>query len=199
MIPRRAILLLPAFLIACGDDPPPPSYPMPRFDHLPKLELKVQDIEIDDTWAPRGVSRRVDHLSPITPRAALRQMAADRLSASGNDGRAVFIIEDASIVRAPKHYEATLQVRLDMADDSGARLGQATARVVQIRPLGDDSPRAVRDDLYAFVRELMTEMNVEFEFQVRKALKDALQTTSPAAPEPAPVESQPLENPSPEP
>ena len=182
-------------LSGCGEDAPPASYPPPSYDYLTTLKLNVGRVEIDDSWAPRGAARRVEHLAPVTPREALRRMAEDRIVASGNTGRAVFVIEDASIIRGPRNYEASLAVRLDMADDAGNRLGQASARVVQVRPVRDDSQRAVRDDLYAFVRELMNEMNVEFEYQMRRAMRDALQTTSISAPEPGPVEAESLGGP----
>jgi len=198
-LPRRAFLLaplLPAFLVsACSDDPPPSSYPPPSYDYLTTIRLNVGRVDIDDSWAPRGAARRVEHLAPVTPREALRRMAEDRLVAGGTTGRAVFVIEDASIIRGPRNYEATLAVRLDMADDAGNRIGQATARVVQVRPVRGETERAVRDDLYAFVRDLMNDMNVEFEYQMRRALRDALQSTTPTVPEPGPVESQSLETP----
>lgn len=201
-LPRRTLLFAPLLaaplLSGCADDAAPSSYPPPSYDYLTKLELKIGRIEVDDSWAPRGAARHVENLAPITPREALRRMAEDRLVAAGNSGWAVFVIEDASIIRGPRDYEASFAVRLDMADDNGNRLGQATARVVQVRPVRDDSPRAVRDDLYAFVRDVMREMNVEFEFQVRRALRDALQSTSPTAPEPGPVDAQPLDGRSPD-
>ncbi len=189
-----APLVAPLAVASCADEAPA-TYPPPSYDYLTRLELRVGQIEIDDSWVPRGAARRVDHLAPVTPREAMRRMAEDRLVAAGNSGRAVFVIEDASIIRGPRNYEATLAVRLDMADDAGNRIGQASARVVQIRPVRDGSERAVRDDLYAFVRDLMSEMNVEFEFQVRRALREALQATSGSAPAPAPVEAQSLDTP----
>lgn len=187
-------LALPLLLAACGDDPgAPASYPPPSYDYLTKVELKVGRIEIDDSWAPRGAGRRVEHLAPIPPREALRRMAEDRMVAAGTTGRAVFVIEDASIIRGPRDYQASLAVRVDVADDAGNRIAQAPARVVLVRPVRGESERAVRDDLYAFVRELMDEMNVEFEYQVRRTLRDALHQTAPNAPEPGPVDAQPLD------
>jgi hypothetical protein len=197
---RRSLLALPLLLAACGDDPgAPASYPPPSYDYLTKIELKVGRIEIDDSWAPRGAGRRVEFLAPIPPREALRRMAEDRLVAAGTTGRAVFVIEDASIIRGPRDYQASLAVRVDVADDAGNRIAQAPARVVLVRPVRGESERAVRDDLYAFVRELMTEMNVEFEYQVRRTLRDALHQTAPNAPEPGPVEAQPLDGSAPAP
>ena len=199
-LPRRAFMFAPLLLVApvlsgCGDDAPAASYPPPSYDYLTTLKLNVGRIEVDDSWAPRGAARHVEYLAPVTPREALRRMAEDRLVAGGTVGRAVFVIEDASIIQGPRNYEASLAVRLDVADDAGNRVAQATARVVQVRPIRGESERAVRDDLYGFVRDLMSEMNVEFEFQVRRAMRDALQSTSPTAPEPGPVEAQPLDGP----
>lgn len=191
---RRFLLAAPLLFAACGDDPgAPASYPPPSYDFLTKVELKVGRIEIDDSWAPRGAGRRVEYLAPIPPREALRRMAEDRLVAAGSTGRAVFVIEDASIIRGPRDYQASLAVRVDVADDAGNRIAQAPARVVLVRPVRGESERAVRDDLYAFVRELMDEMNVEFEYQVRRTLRDALHQTAPNAPEPGPVDAQPLD------
>jgi hypothetical protein len=126
-------------------------------------------------------------------------MAEDRLVAAGSSGRAVFVIEDASIIRGPRDYQGSLAVRVDIADDAGNRLGQVPARVVLVRPVRGESERAVRDDLYAFVRDLMSEMNVEFEFQIRRTLREALHQTAPNAPEPGPVEAQPLDGSAPAP
>ena len=194
---RRSLMALGPLLLlaACGDEPAPARYPPPSYDYLTKVELKVGRIEIDDSWAPRGAGRRVESQAPIPPREALRRMAEDRLVAAGTSGRAVFVIEDASIIRGPRDYQASLAVRVDIADDAGNRLGQAPARVVLVRPVRGESERAVRDDLYAFVRELMDEMNVEFEYQVRRTLRDALHQTVPNAPEPGPVEAQSLDSP----
>ena len=41
----------------------------------------------------------------------------------------------------------------------------------------------------------MDERNVEFEYQVRRTLRDALNQTAPNAPEPGPVEAQSLDSP----
>jgi hypothetical protein len=201
IVSRRALLLAPLFampLAGCGDDAPPASYPPPTYDYLPGIKLDVGRVEIDDSWAPRGSARRVEHLAPIQPREALRRMAEDRLGAGGNSGRAAFIIEDASITRGPREYQASLAVRVELVDEAGSRLGEARARVVQVRPIRGESERAVRDELYAFVRDLMSEMNVEFEFQVRRTMKEALQVTVPAAPDAGPVDAQPLETPGPD-
>jgi hypothetical protein len=182
---RSCLLLLPLSLAACGQETASPViYPPPNYDYLTKIELNVGRIDIDDGWAPRGAGRRVEHLAPRAPREAQRRMAEDRLVAVGRSGRAVFVIEDASIVRGQHDYEASLAVRLDIADDADNLLGQAPARVVLVRPVGGESERAMRDDLYVLVRDLMAEMNVEFEYHIRHSLRGVLHQATGIAPEP---------------
>lgn len=195
MTPARTCFLLLAFCLAgCGEETvAPAAFPRPNYDYLTKIELNVGRIDIDDRWVPRGAGRRVEHLAPTPPRDAQRRMAADRLVAVGSSGRALFVIEDASIVRGPRDYEASLAVRVDIADDADNLLGQAPARVELVRPIGGETERAMRDDLYVLVRDLMAEMNVEFEYHIRHALRGALHQLATNAPDPGPVNTLPLD------
>ena len=117
---RRAFLALPLLLAACGEPAEAPSYPPLSFDYLGALRIDVGLIDVDDTWAPRGSARHVEFEAPMPPRAALAQMARDRLVTGGTKGHASFAIEDASIVRTPTAYEASFAVRLEIFDDAGS-------------------------------------------------------------------------------
>jgi hypothetical protein len=194
---RRAALLMTIAMAACSSEPEPPpqDYPQPHYDYLPQIRMSVSDVEIDDSWAPRGAGRHVENLAPVTPRDALRQMGQDRLFASGGPGRAVFVIEDASIIRATNQYLGTFAVRVDIADAGGNQLASATARGTRTRVIGSESRNGIRSDLYGLVTDMMADMNVELEYQLRRALKEAPQATRPASPEAEPVQIQDLSNP----
>ncbi len=195
---RRHALLLSLLLplAACGTEgPEAPVYQPPDYDYLTKLRLKVGKISIDDNWVPRGEARHVEYLAPTTPRAALRTMAEQRLVPAGSEGEARFTIEDASIVRARGQYIGTLAVRLDVIDAEGSDVAHVTARVAQTREMSSDDPEAVRADLYALVKGMMRDMNVEFEYQLRRVMADRLESTDPAAPPPPPVQSEDLSAP----
>jgi hypothetical protein len=70
---------------------------------------------------------------------------------------------------------------------------------MRTRSIDDDSIGGVRTELYGLIKQMMTDMNVEFEYQIRRSLHDFLLTGTPAAPGPAPVEQQNLAPPAPEP
>lgn len=182
---RRASLLLPLIVAACGGNEPH-EFPPLRYTYLPPLRLKVATIDIEQRFIPSGVPPDVSPQDPVPPVQALRQMAQDRLQAFGTTGRAVFSIQDASLIRQGDTVIGNMAVGLDIYTSDNTRAGFAEARVSRRRTgnLGD-LPSA----LYDMTRAMMDDMNVEFEYQVRRSLKDWLATTTAV---PAPVESQPL-------
>lgn len=202
LVSRRAALTAPLLtvlgLAACGEEAPPPVFAPLRWNYLPPLKLNVARIDIDDSWTPRGGAREKGFLAPTPPVDALRRMAEDRLIAGGNAGRALFVIDDASIRQSRDDYQGSFAVHLDISTADGSRSGYAEARVTRQRAIQDDSPNGMRAELYDMVRQMMSDMNVEFEFRVQQSLRDDLQTTAPAAPPPGPVDQENLTPPSPE-
>ena len=196
-IPRRAAMLLPwfaaALLAACADTPPPDFQPL-DFGYLTKLRLTVAAIEVDDSWTPKPVADgiHVEALAPVQPIDALRKMAQQRLIPAGIDGHAVFVIDDASLLRSGGRFVGNLQVHLDISSGDGTKTGYAEARVSRTRTIVDDSADATRVALYELVKQMMADMNVEFEFQIRRSLRDYLQGGTETAPPPAPVQQPDL-------
>jgi hypothetical protein len=204
LVRRRLLVLLPlagaGLLAGCADEPPaPPTEFAPlSFDYLPKLRLNVTSIDIDNAWQPGTVpnATHIEALSPVQPVDALRQMAQERLLPTGTSGHAVFVIEDASLVQRAGQYEGTMQVHLDISTSDGTHSGYAKAFVTATRTIVEDSPAAARASLYELVKRMMQDMNAEFEFQVRKTLRDYLQSSVQTAPPATPVQMQDL-NPAP--
>ncbi len=190
MITRRTVLLLPLLAAACADDDTAQSFPLPSYSYLTPIRLNVASIEIDDRSVPGG-GDSLESMSPLRPADALKKMATDRLFAGGSVGRAVFVIDQASLVRSNGELDGVMAVHLDVYAGGAARAGYAEARVVRQRTSTDmdDNTRAV---LYDFTVQMMKDMNVEFEFQVRRSLRDWLQDTATSAPLPPPVQSQTL-------
>ena len=195
MIARRSVLLLPLLAAACSDDGAAPgSFPLPSYSYLTPIRLNVANVEVDDR-SPPAPGNSVEGASPLRPSDALKQMASDRLLAAGSAGRAVFVIDQASLTRVDGGIDGQMAVHLDVfAGPGGAGAGSAAARGARRRTstdTGEDS-RAV---LYNFVAQMMSDMNVEFEFQVKRSLRDWLQATPGSAPAPAAVQSETLSPP----
>jgi hypothetical protein len=167
-----------------------------HYDYLPRLTLQVSSVEIDDSWAPRTDVREMGHLAPTPPVEALRHMAQDRLGAGGPPGRAVFTIDDASIVQVRDKYEGRFVVHLDVMSSDGTRSGYAEARVSRSQTIERDTPNAQRAELAEMVDKMMSDMNVEFEFQVRRSLRSFLMGNGPVEPLPKPIQTEQLAPPS---
>ena len=131
----------------------------------------------------------LDALDPAPPAQALLQMARDRLFAGGSLGPGGVRDRPGLDPAGPRRARrATLAVHLDVLTSDGNRAGFAEARVSRqaIGGLYD-----LRGALYDITKQMMDDMNVEFEFQLRHSLRDWLQTTG-TAPPPPPVQEQNL-------
>ncbi len=185
---RGVAFSLPLLLAACGGDAlPPRSFPALSYTYLTPLHLNVVSLDIQDHSAPAGPDD-VAALSPVTPQQALTTMAHDRLFPGGPSGQAVFVIDNAVINRADGTLDGSLSVHLDIIGPGGSKLGYAEAHVSRHHAPSDsqeDRPTA----LYDLTKQMMADMNVEFEYQVRQSLGAFLQSDTAV---PAPVVAQPL-------
>jgi hypothetical protein len=188
------LLALPLLLAACETAAPPPTdFPPLTYGYLSKLRLNVATVDIEDSVTAEGSDpQHVEALAPVRPVDALRQMAQDRLLPAGTAGHAVFIIQDASLLRAPGGFAGTMHVRLDISTSEGAPSGFADARVSRTYATSDTSEAGTRAALYDLVKLMMSDMNVELEYQVKHQLRDYLQPGDQTAPPPPPVQMQDL-------
>ena len=187
---RRGALLLPLVLASCGAEPEPVYEPL-RYNYLPPIQLNVASIAIEQRFVPSGVGPEISNQDPVSPVAALKSMADDRLQPFGTANKAVFAILDASMLRQNDVITGSMAASLSILDDGGARLGFAEARVENRHTGRVGNPRPV---LYEMTKAMMADMNVEFEYQIRRNLKSWLLAS--AAPD-VPVEQTPLDQPGP--
>ena len=182
---RRLVLALPLLFAACGS-PEPETYAPLSWDYLPPIPLNVASVEVDQRFFPSGVSPDVTPQAPIKPVDALRTMASERLRVFGSTGKAVFVIQDASLVRRDGAISANLIVTLAIHREGGERAAYVEARVTRRDQGGSGS---LRHSLYQTVKSMMDQMNVELEFQIRRNMKEFI--TEPTAASTA-VEQTPL-------
>jgi hypothetical protein len=182
---RRSSLLLPLLLSACGGRSQR-VYPPLHYGHLTALQLNVAAIQIEQRYVPSGVSPDASQIDPMPPVQALRNMAAERLQAFGSSGRAVFVIQDASLIRQRNMLLGSFAVELDVYTSADTRAGFAEARVSRTYTGDlDDLPTK----LYDMTKEMMDTMNIEFEFQLRRSLRTWLLPEGAVQP---PVQREPL-------
>ncbi len=193
-LPLAFAVLLPLLAVGCGGDEPagpPKVFSAPDYAYLTKIRLNVGEVVVEDHSQGGGDQggQELSQQAPTPPAAALRQMATDRLFAAGTSGRAIFSIDQASILRAPNGtLSGLLAIHLELLNN-GVREGYAEARVARQHVPGSDA-EDLRSTLYDLTSQMMADMNVELEFQVRKSLKAFL---VPEGSVPLPVEAQPLQ------
>jgi hypothetical protein len=218
MISRRGLIALGAAVAGCAGPDEQPRPVMRPFDysHLTVIRLDVAQVEVVDQWVPPRAPPHVDHRAPVEPREALRRMLTDRVQAWGRQGRARAIIEEASLIeeRLPRQtglgalfstqpserYVLTLTARLEVEGPEGRR-GSAQATVTRTRTVLEGTSLAAREAVwYEMLRSAMDDpqgMNVEFEFQVRRALRGFIVPEGTPRPPPGgAIETQELAPPS---
>ncbi len=217
---RRTILALAPFglLAACASEQPPSGPVTVRpydYTYLSPIRLDVARVEVVEGYVPPRTAPNVDHRLPVEPRVALAQMARDRIQPWGMEGAATITITDASMTeqklerstigslfasQPSERYTLTLAMTLDVrgggARRGGGINGRAEARIQRVRSVNDDVTLAQRERIWdEMLREAMDDargMNVEFEFQVRQALRSLIVPDDVPRPNPGAVETQEL-------
>ncbi|WP_376096627.1 hypothetical protein ACE7GA_05225 [Roseomonas sp. CCTCC AB2023176] len=183
MLARRPLLgLLPLALAACARDAPlPPVRRLEGYAYLTPLRLNVAEVEI--VPAPPGPATRVDPPAPLVPAVEVTRMGRDRLSAFGTAGRARFVTEAATLLRAGGRINILMRAQVEiLADDRRVAFAVAEVR----RTATDGGARAAEVE----VVRAMEDLNVEFELQVRRNLRDWLVLDTPAGE--APIQREDL-------
>ena len=185
---RRPFLLFAATAAAsCARQEPPAPPPLltpMSWKHLTPLPLDVASLEVVPP-SPAPLPGDTGALLPTPPAEAVRGMARDRLSAVGASGQAVFLVTAASLVQEGGGRRGSLRCvlgcRLEItgkaAEDGGADgPGFAEARV-EHEVSGPDAARPQAAEL--LLRRAMDDLNVEFEFQLRRNLRRWLAAAAP--------------------
>ncbi|WP_264811777.1 hypothetical protein, partial [Gluconacetobacter johannae] len=185
-LPLLLLLACPLLpLAACDETPPQTSFAPLHYDYLSVLHLNVGTVTTVDNGQPGSVPGDISGRAPTPPDQALLRMAADRLMAVGNAGSAIFTIDGASILHLPGGVlDGRLDVHLDIVTANGQHAGYAEAHVRRtFRPSSSDGDgnADTQAHLYTLTSQMMQDMNVELEFQVRHHLADWLVETSGAA------------------
>lgn len=204
---RRVLLLLPlaaAGAAGCSTTPEEPE-PLPPlvtgYRHLTPIRLNVAEIEVADP-APGAV--RVDDPVPLRPEREMMRMAQERLVPMGTEGGARFLVQAAEFRRERlsggglfsgepgERLTCRLNCRLEILSGEGRRVGFVEAEARRQRTLPDGSSGTARmRGAEAVLRQAMDDLNVEFEFQIRRTLRAWLVEGTVAPPAPVGPEGGP--------
>ena len=192
---RRAALgtlLLAAGCGGRGEEPPPGPARPPSYTHLTPLRLAVARIEVVSATDP-NLARAMPP-APLVPADVVRIMAEDRLSAAGGAGVARFRTQLATLTRerasgggafstATERLTCVMRCRIEILSEDGSPAGFAEAEVrrTATRPSETMAERARAAE--EIVRQTGDDLNVEFEYQLRRNLRGVIQAAP--APEPA--------------
>ncbi|MBD0272738.1 MAG: hypothetical protein ICV73_12510 [Acetobacteraceae bacterium] len=174
---RRFLLLAPLAAASCArrEEPPPPALAPLSWTHLTPLPLDVAALEVVPS-SPPPAPGDIGALLPTPPAEAVRGMARDRLSAAGASGQAVFLVTAANVVQEGGGRRGALRCvlgcRLEVTGkgggEDGGGPGFAEARV-EHEVSGPDAARPRAAEI--LLRRAMDDLNVEFEFQLRRNLR----------------------------
>lgn len=198
-LPRRAALGALLLAAGCGgrrEEPPPGPARPPSYSHLTPLRLTVARIEVISTTDPNLV--RTMPPAPLVPSDVVRIMAEDRLSATGGPGVARFRTQAATLTRerasaggafttATERLTCVMRCRIEILSEDGSPAGFAEAEVrrTATRPAETMAERARAAE--EIVRQAGDDLNVEFEYQLRRNLRAVIQATPAQAPAAAPA------------
>lgn len=190
MLRRPLLLLLPLLGPACRRAAPPPAPPAVPigYRHLTPLPLNVAALEIEPTDPPAGPAD-LGRRQPIRPAEAVRRMGQDRLSAVGLEGSAHFAATRAALFADRGGLSCGVACRLEIRSAAGDPLAFVEAEA-RASVAGAEAARA--DAGERLLRRAMDDLNVEFEYQLRRTLRDWLAAPAVPAAAPAPVEREEL-------
>ncbi|MGB0570658.1 MAG: hypothetical protein ACPGQM_01115 [Alphaproteobacteria bacterium] len=189
---RTALAGLSGLILAgCTTPSPAPRYPELTFNHLPPIRLDAASLEIVDEFKPSFAAPNVEHLMPVSPAAAMRRWALDRLKPVGRGGRIVFTIADAAVVEtalAPtpgvrgvitkdqsERYDAKLLVRISVDGGDNRRRGDVSAEAMRSRTVIEGLSLNEREEIWFQMSEnLVMDMNSELETAIRSFLQPFL-------------------------
>lgn len=204
LMKRRALCALPLLAACANEQPTGPFVPPgpPSYGHLTPLRLKVSALEIKEPES--GTALMVQQPAPFLPSDVMLRMARDRLSAAGGTGSARFVIQTARLTRetasaagafspASETFRCIMRCQLEIISAEDGVLASAAAEVRRevTGPTRDDAERAALAE--RVVKLAGQDLNVEFEFQVRRHLRNWLQmVAAPGEALPQPVEREAL-------
>ena len=157
------------------------------FRQYAPLRFRVGRIDVVTDYAAPKTTPNVDHLFPVTPSSMAERWGFDRLSASGGDLVARYVVSEASVIETSlprtqglratfkieqsERYDGRLIVRLDLLTPRGSVEGTVTAQVDRVETIGENASISERETLwFSMVEAMGRDLNTQMERLIRTHL-----------------------------
>lgn len=184
---RRLLLALMLLtgLAACETSVPMHRLPEMGFGHLPPIRFAASRIDVTSEYKAPMQDPYVEHLMPVSPEAAVRRWAQDRLQATGGPNSIQVVIKDAKVVESKlnvekgisgkfkdqqsERYDASLDVMINARNERGLTTHTVSARSSRYKTVPESISLNDREKIwYEMVEALMGDINAQLESNIRE-------------------------------
>ncbi|MBU6420288.1 MAG: hypothetical protein KGQ79_11275 [Proteobacteria bacterium] len=176
---KKLAFALPLLALASCGGPPPQTFKPLDYSYLPPILLKVSNVNVVNSYVPTPSQTQVAGMDPAPPADTLMTMLYQRLKPAGQPGTATVTVQTAYVDNVAGNLTGALTVDLNLASADGRSTGFTEASVSASHTAPDSgNPDDMRAALYALTKQLMTQMNVQLQYQIQKNLPSWVSWTS---------------------
>lgn len=181
---KKLVLTLPFLaLAACASTPPAATFAPLDYSYLPPILLKVSQINVTDTYVPTPSQAQTAEIDPAPPGPILLSMLKQRLQPAGQPGTGTVTVQTAYVDNVNGMLVGQMTVDVNLASANGLSTGftEASVSASQTAPTSgnaDDMQAA----LYDLSKRLMTQMNVQLQYEIQKNMPSWVSWTTTGAP-----------------
>nr|WP_295744517.1 hypothetical protein [uncultured Acidocella sp.] len=184
---KKLLLALPLLALAsCGSTPPAPVLKPLDYSYLPPILLKVAQVNVVTNFVPSPSQQLAASQDPAPPAETLETMLRQRLQPAGQPGTATVTVTNASVDDVSGNLVGAMTVDVNLASADGRSTGFTEASVSATHSAPDSgNPDDLRVAYYNLTKQLMTQMNVQLQYQIQKNLPNWISWTSAGGAAPA--------------
>ncbi len=172
--------LLALALAGCEVPSPEQKLPQLSYSHLAPYRLNVGRVEIASEYQSPMRDPHVEHVMPVSPEAAIKRWAQDRLRPVGTTGAVRVVIRDARVVEVPlqvdrgigglfkseqaQRYDANVELVLQALDERNMPKNEIVARTQRSRTVTEGITLNQRDRIwFDLVDDMMKDLSAQLD------------------------------------
>lgn len=167
---KKLVFTLPFLaLAACASTPPAATFAPLDYSYLPPILLKVSQINVANSYVPTPSQMQTGAMDPAPPASVLMAMLRRRLQPAGQPGTGTVTVQTAYVDDVNGTLVGQMTVDVNLASANGLSTGFTEASV-SASETAPDSGNAddMQAALYDLTKRLMTQMNVQLQYEIQK-------------------------------